>query len=313
MSKKIGLSLSGGSGLPISKFLICPRWFKYIKDGFRKRYYKPALAEGLIFHSYAEKSLKRDIFRKEGNDVVEIDPKEAGEVLKSGKWIDKRRKKEIMWDTEGEDADKIKDGAERIPGMLEKFLVKKKEFGEVLEVEKKIEIEELIRPVGDPSKKEIEGAGRLLDNGVYFSGRSDFVTEDNTIHDLKTSKSEWKQEEADDQQQASLYGYITSVMTYNPVKEFVYHIFTKHKRGCRYQEIRTKRSTEDYMSTYENLLSVGLRVLDCEENGEYPKEGSMRTNCRDRYFRRCPFHVLCFPEKYSEDEQKKELESIIKD
>jgi len=313
MSKKIGLSLSGGSGLPISKFLICPRWFKYIKDGFRKKYYKPALAEGLIFHSYAEKSLKRDIFRKNGTDIVEIDPEEASEVLRSGKWTDKRKKKDIRWQTEGEDGDKIEQASERIPGMLKTFLEKKRDFGEVVEVEKAIEIEELIRPVGEPTEKEIEDAGRLLMNGVWFSGRSDFVTDDNTIHDLKTSKSEWKQEQADDQQQATLYGYITSVMNQNPVEEFVYHIFTKHKRGCRYQEIRTKRNIDDYLATYENLLSVGNRVLDCEEKGEYPKEGSMRTNCRDRYFRRCPYHVLCFPEKYSEEEQEKELKSIIKE
>lgn len=311
------LSLSGGSGLSIRDLIFCPQKFKYIKEGYKEKNISIPLAEGIIFHDCAEKIL---------NDG-DLDIKEVQEALKAGKYVDSE-KREIMFDInaklkESNKETRVEKASRRLPGMLEKLMEAREDgdFDGLVGTEEIVEISELVVPEEDVFDKKTNKI--IKDYGLSFSGKLDVVF-DRSFGDLKTasSSSRWTQERADGELQFTLYSYMKTLETGDFWDTAYVYEFTKHmpkrseddkvSKGCQYAKIETKRTEREWDIAYRTLRQAAKMYAYGEEE-EWERLGPLNGGCMDNYFQLCPFHALCFPEKYTDEQRDELLDNIYKE
>lgn len=316
MTDKIRLSLSGGSGRSMKKLLTCPQWFHYEVEGWSEKFTALVLVEGILFHKNSERIL---------NDVYTPEHRiETEKTLLSGSWIDDNGRT-LYWDTEKRSSETAKEtdvqkAARRVDDMIQKVFESYRSlfFGEIINVERTLVVDRLVNPYTD---KEDDGVKRICDAGIEYSGRVDFENPDR-INDIKSSKVLWTQGEADGSQQLSDYLYMRSVEEQTFLSNATIHNFSKHMpkrsendkaaKGCQYKRLKTTRDVHDMHHAYDQLKTAGLWYLNCEKRGWDKMRIGTMSGCTDDWRRPCPFHCLCFPNKYSDEKLKAARKTIYK-
>lgn len=327
------LSLTGGSGLSMRDILDCPALFKNKKDGWRRIYTPIYFLEGDVFHKSAYKVIKNEPLKPITDEMkIAIGEYKKGEfILGSGIWHNEEKNEKIMIENEkatyGEKST-ITEGEQMVKRhavMIDEVKKQKKlkRFKGVKEIERYIEIPVLVDPRnGNPD----DTAKLIQDSGLIFCGRID-LDRGADLDDLKTAKGvpAMTDNEFDiivnggflerkgiydayTDSQLHTYAYFKTIHDGTLVEHVTFHVFTKNITKCNYYPIQGTVNTGDYIHVFEMAKEAGMRYLDCEKHG-YPKTG-YAGGCRDKFNQRCPFHPLCFPEKYSD--LKKACEGIHK-
>lgn len=114
--------------------------------------------------------------------------------------------------------------------------------------------------------------------GVKFKGYIDLFSYDDWIVEHKTSVSEWKQERADKEFQASAYALAFYLLKGKMPRGIVYQIFVKQVTRPRVQTIITYRDMKDMVQFYE----WGSDIISKVRQGIYPRNPVICKECGER-------------------------------
>jgi len=283
---KVKLSIRGGSGLSIQDFNTCPQLFNLKMQGVRFNLTPTYFVTGRIVHDNFERILC---------DQTPVTQEKLDEIYSLGSMAEAGKELETTFEPDTKPP-------KFIPKILNKFKELKDEgkFGEIIEHESYYE-GSLIDPATFQPDKE------LAEEGIIFAGRIDLVNKVDGklfITDFKTTKSALKQSDADSSTQLTMYSYLWI----NEHKVLIDSVglvyFTKHVRDeTQAAYLKTIRHKEDYDSLYRNLHVIGKGVSNCINTGEWPKKGMIQ-DCKRTYNQLCPYHPMCFPERYTREELK---------
>jgi len=313
------LSLSGGSGLPISVLLDCPRKFQLIREGWKRRFTPDYFVDGQVFHYAAEKIINGDSdCLKSVKDVQGF----CNGIYDTGTFYDELREKEVRFDhtalkypkkilkSTGKPSTvtKAQNSKDMMLQLLLQLYLSKAAgaFDTVTDTEVLVETayEGIATPLIDPvTGAPDEGCLKLAEEGIIFCGRLDIESDGPTkASDLKTTKQDLGRLCKVYQQQFSLYAYLKTLKDGVPLDKFGVHGFKKcvTKSDYQYEEMEVKMS--DYTTIFNMLKYTGELFLQCEKMG-YAKTGFMSSGCKDKFSQLCPYHCICFPSKHTDAEK----------
>jgi len=309
--KKTYLSLTGGTGLPISKLMECPMKFKHIKDGWRLKKKPIYYLSGTLFHKMAETILKGE---KDFSSVEKVETA-VSEALDEGRLWNDRREEYEEYDVS--DEKKVDTARKTVPHQIFQVYLEKASgrFDDILQIERKVEVDLLKNPqTGEPD----DVCRMLEDAGIVFTGTID-LDKSQSVEDLKTASPSSTRVPTDEEQeiinsggflesngmfnpksdiQLQIYGYMKTIEDEEYCKEGVLHIFTKHKTMCRYIPVKAKLSVLNYIEVFNLVKQVGRDFIRFEEEG-YPKCG-FASGCKDMFGQPCIYRPLCFEDSNPE-------------
>ena len=271
---KTYLSLTGGTGLPISKLMDCPMKFKHIKDGWRLKKKPIYFMSGTLFHTMAEKIIKGS----EEYSTVEKVQIAVTKALCEGKLWNERREEFEEYDVS--DEKKVDTAKRTVPHQIFQVFLQKAggRFDNLLDIERKVEVELLKNPTTGEADDVCE---MLRDEGIVYTGTID-IDKKQSVEDLKTASPSSIRVPTDEQQeiinkggflesngmfnpktdiQLQIYGYMKTISDGEVCKEGVLHIFSKHKTQCRYIPVKAQLSVLNYIEVFNLVKQVGKDYL----------------------------------------------------
>jgi len=316
MSETTKLSLTGGSGLPMSTLLECPRKFKLIADGWRRKHTPIYFIDGAIFHYAADHIIRGTAFKSTA------DVEKLCEVYDHGEFYDERKEKMITFDHtelaypnkklkngEPSPVTKAEHSKKKMVHLLLQVHIQKAagSFNDVEDTESYHETQVLIDPVtGNPDDE----AKRIQDAGLVYCGRLDIAKKDGTVEDLKTTKKLGGLARIYSNQLA-IYGYLHTIQTGNVTERVGIHAFKKNVTKCEYEYESLPISIDTYKDTFEELKLVGREFIECSKSDKWPKRGHLCSGCRDKWGQLCDMHPLCFSDQYGGLDKAKE--TLVRD
>jgi len=289
---KINVSMTGGSGLSLTKYRTCAMKMKWFLDGWRMKFKPYPLAFGSLVH--------------DGN----FNKLEKPDAEKPSKFFRRQMESGILEDDHGEktpiNMSKISndkkddefDNGERVCDKVEENLA-----GEaVKEVETRFEID-LIDPANNVADSELEQ--------FNFCGKTDAL-QDDAIVDLKTSKSQLTENHlnyGDYYLQTEGYRYNQAVKGNVVHKAKIWNV-TKHKwnkkkpleSGPRWKVIQVERTDEDFYTLFQFVKDTCLEILESIKTGIWKRN---ITQCKT-VFGICPYYALCHQQRFSNPKAERE-------
>jgi len=313
------LSLTGGSGLPISALMECPQKFKHVMDGWSRVKTPMYFIDGNVFHMAAE-----EIITKKNKLLSSIEGvnEYCSKIYDEGRFWDDRKERWVEFNVEelAYPNKPLKNGelspitkADHSKKMMVQLLFQvhlaaaEGRFEDVTDTEVYVQTELVVNPTtGEPDKV----TEAMRDMGIIVCGRLDMEQKgDVKAADLKTTKADLGRLAKLYQNQFALYGYLKTLKDGELCQKFGIHGFKKNVTQSAYEYEELELTIADYMEIFKLLRGAGRQFMSCVENDEWEKRGHFSCGCRDSFNQICPYHPLCFPGKHT----KEEIELLVKE